>query len=1618
MPRGGITNTPLGTTDSGTIVATGATLDLNGFTLGTAEALTLNGTGVSNGGALTNSSATSATYSGVISLGSASSIGNVGALTLTGVISGANHLTKVNSGILTLQGANTFSGGLFINYGTVQLGTASVLSDNLPVTLTGGTLKTGATSGFSETVNTLCLTDNSVIALGTGVHELHFAESKNISWTSGKTLTITGWTGALNGTAVTSGTAGKIFVSNTSNGLTTDQLTQIKFRIDSYDYAATILSTGEIVPFGTIEVHATSGSVIAYYPTLEAAFDKINYGTHQGNITIKVNGNTTETTTADLKASGTGNANYTSVVIYPTGPYSISGNFDNSLINLEGADNVTIDGRINQTGSIQSLTLINEGITTQARVLRFGSSASNNTIRYCNIQGSCPSSSAGVIFFSNTSSGDGNDNNTIEYCNITNAGGNRQRNTIYSKGNSGHENSNNTIRYNNIYDFLNPSDNSNGIYLLNNSDNWTISNNSFYESTLVAPNSGDTCSAIRLNSNAVNNTTISANYIGGNAPLCTGTFTVNAEKAHKFYGIYINGGIGTTHSILNNTIKNMSYYSTAKNSWSGIWINSGNANITGNIIGSETGTNAISLTTEYYDATSYGINLVTSGDVNISGNIIGSITNSHSSPADSHSFYGIYKSNISGITTIRNNTIGSNTTANSIQTNSTSTNYNQTLCGIFTAGTENTTISGNTIANLTNSSTKTGASLTQGICTTNGTNTVQQNFIHSFGAVTASNLLGISSLGGTGTLSNNIILLGNDVNSGCNISGILKNNASSLNIYHNTVYLNGTATSGSSSTYALNDQSVSSAGHTENNIFWNARSGGGENYAAFLQTTPTGLTLNYNNYGYSGSYLGQINGINYATLSDFQSATGQDASSLNKDPQFVSAGSTIATDYKARVSLPGATGTGIATDYGLAARLIPPTMGAWEQLITKWKGSISTAWNNSDNWTANILPESDANLVFDAAPANHCLLDQDRSVTDITNAQSTYRLITNGHRLTVKGNLNFSGGAQIDASANGSTVEFAGSAAQTIPSGAFYYNAIYNLTVNNANDVILNGTLRLLNTISATSGRLDAFTNSPTVSYAGMSAQTIESGYYQNEKVHNLSIDNAAGVTLNTNFTVNNSLTINAGDTLIIAPVKELNILGAIINNAGTSGLVINSTVDGTGSLIHHTDNVPATVKRYISGIAEDWHFLSSPVSNQDINVNQGNSDSWLPSGTYGNGTGYDLYAWNEPTSCWIYKLNTTSTVNWNTVHPGSAFIPGRGYIYSLQNVTPNPTKTFAGYLNNGSYSIALKDSSTTAYAGFNLIGNPYPSAIDWEAASGWTRTNLADSIGGFNVWIWNPVSNNYGVYNSGSHVGTNGVTNFIPPMQSFFVKASSNGNLVMTNEVRVHDNTTRWKSATADDSNMLAKLSLTVISEAGLGADEVLLLFGTSQNTPVASKLFSSVATAPSLYLTDSGNDYSIRDLTTTVDNARIPIQFKAGSNGVYTLTGSFDTGLFETVLLEDCQTDQLINLKENGNYLFHAKTGDATNRFVLHFAPFQATQNYLPAQVNITGNKLTVNLEKINEETNILVSDLLGRVLCNKKSKGGIKEIVELPTKGQIFIVSLYNHTGNFCQKVVNGK
>lgn len=167
------------------------------------------------------------------------------------------------------------------------------------------------------------------------------------------------------------------------------------------------------------------------YTTLKAGFDAINAGTHTGNIVIKITGNTTESASAVLNASGNGNASYSSIVIYPTGTYTIQGSIASyGLIELRGADNVTIDGRANQSGTTRALTLKNTYTSTCAviwldsLVSGTGAGASYNKITYCNIETGAPTSGYGIVMGASsslTTGGSGLDNNEFSYNKIIKA---------------------------------------------------------------------------------------------------------------------------------------------------------------------------------------------------------------------------------------------------------------------------------------------------------------------------------------------------------------------------------------------------------------------------------------------------------------------------------------------------------------------------------------------------------------------------------------------------------------------------------------------------------------------------------------------------------------------------------------------------------------------------------------------------------------------------------------------------------------------------------------------------------------------------------------------------------------------------------------------------------------------------------------------------------------------------------------------------------------------------------------------------------------------------------------------------------------------------------------------
>ena len=623
---------------------------------------------------------------------------------------------------------------------------------------------------------------------------------------------------------------------------------------------------------------------------------------------------------------------------------------------------------------------------------------------------------------------------------------------------------------------------------------------------------------------------------------------------------------------------------------------------------------------------------------------------------------------------------------------------------------------------------------------------------------------------------------------------------------------------------------------------------------------------------------------------------------------------------------------------------------------------------------------------------------------------------------TVINSGTFANGGSINASDIDNTVIFGNTgtlaASNSVTnSGTFSNTGIFTTTNLNSSETLENsGTLNVTTFINEGNTLGDGvyniigdftssgvfFSDAGSVFMNGTSLQTMTMAA---TTFNNLTINNAASVTLvSTQTVITNNLTINTEKVFKIEADKNLTVTGTVDNYGGTSGLILKSNASGTASLLHNTLNVPVTVQRYISGTAEDWHFLSAPVSNQDI------SGSWNPSGTYGNGTGYDLYIFNEPTPCWTYQLNTTVAPTWPSIHPTANFVTARGYLYSTQ--AANPTKEFIGLLNNGTISYPITNvSPDLVVQGFNLIGNPYPSSIDWKSISGWSRGNLIGSGGGYDMWIWNQESNNYGVYNSIGDIGTNGVTQHIAPAQGYFVRAVSNGNISMSNAVRVNTGASNWLKGTASGIN---SLKIRITSKEAHGYDEVLLQFGYPKNEAGALKLFSQNEAAPSAYLYDLKKDLSVRYLTDTIENSNVPLYFKAGKDGSYSLSFDAVFGAFDVLLLEDKKNNSITDLNVNAKYEFNGAVKDDANRFVVHFKDKIIETEDLPANIYYDGNEINVDLTMVSEQTDIKIYDMLGKVVLEKKKEGKMIHRFKINSKSAVYIV-VANSNGKYTSRAL---
>ncbi|MBN8621523.1 MAG: T9SS type A sorting domain-containing protein [Flavobacteriales bacterium] len=457
---------------------------------------------------------------------------------------------------------------------------------------------------------------------------------------------------------------------------------------------------------------------------------------------------------------------------------------------------------------------------------------------------------------------------------------------------------------------------------------------------------------------------------------------------------------------------------------------------------------------------------------------------------------------------------------------------------------------------------------------------------------------------------------------------------------------------------------------------------------------------------------------------------------------------------------------------------------------------------------------------------------------------------------------------------------------------------------------------------------------------------------------HCVKIPTGKTVTVNIPDAKAKNITIKSGGKLEIA--GNLTVEEKVVNeNTGTGAadqFVLLSSTENSNANYLQNSNTPNTsadgvmraerrvtdMDNVLSGTNAqmDYVYWSAPVAGQDLQA--------FSPGTPAN----RIYQYNEPTDLFVKATGN--------------FVPAKGYAIRAETGKPDTplpsydkTYNFRGIANNGDIPISIQrtNSSGTTGIGYNLVGNPYPSNIDFDelyygnssliynTAWFWTNNSYEEhqqgsSYGGNNYAVYNGTGGNAPTTPSGQPAYPDGI---IKVGQGFIVqkKTVGSGSLEFKNSygsghnLRVTSDGTFFHKGNTPKNRFWIKL----IAPEGLvntqligyipGATDGYEQDFDAQAMSLSSDLFYSVLDDKKLVIQGKSDNFNIED--------KIPIGANIFKNGNYTIALDKAEGIFETdqsIYLKDNLLETVTNLNEQ-DYTFDATAGITEDRFEIIYQP-----------------------------------------------------------------------------------
>jgi hypothetical protein len=478
------------------------------------------------------------------------------------------------------------------------------------------------------------------------------------------------------------------------------------------------------------------------------------------------------------------------------------------------------------------------------------------------------------------------------------------------------------------------------------------------------------------------------------------------------------------------------------------------------------------------------------------------------------------------------------------------------------------------------------------------------------------------------------------------------------------------------------------------------------------------------------------------------------------------------------------------------------------------------------------------------------------------------------------------------------------------------------------------------------------------------------------------------------------SLTINSGGKLSLNAGYTLGITGNFnIQSDATygTGTYVDKTTNG-GLTVTGSNTVNQSLQ-HPAGALRSW-YVSSPVASFD------------PAGMS------TIKYFDESLNNVLPADNWTSTTTMQAT---------KGYMVTPALAANN--LLFTGALNNGNQSISItRRAGTDNKPGFNLIGNPYPSYLDWSAVCAYTDgvTPNIDLMPTTTMWYrtkargsWEFVT----VNGAGVSSPLNVVTKYIPPMQAFWVRASNaTGTLKLTNTMRFHTDAVNNPSPNLLKAPAAKNTEMTLVRlqvSNGTNTDEAVIYFSENAQNGFdkldAPKMSNNNVAIPEIYTTIDSEQIVINGMNSIPLDTPIRLGFVAGNASSFSLTANEVSNLPNgvNVILKDNVTKTETDLTDGVSTYQFSPAVTSTDRFSVIFRTPGAVTGLENAQDNsitVYNNApqlLTVICnDMLNVGSMVSVYNALGQKLLSQKLTGTSTQIAGSFTPG-VYVVKVNNTT-----------